>query len=102
MRGNRGEGVALPPQRDGVGLPARVFLYTLDQIAVMLDLSQTRVEQTYIYFEGRSTGARQRALMLAHNIAPPDERPDWRVSERELIRWMKVKGFKYYDRGVFQ
>jgi|SRR5690606_29567355 len=89
-----------PTRRDPVGLPARVFLFTLDQISVMLDMPERQIAAKYIYFEGRSIGARRRDLMIARNIAPPDEKPEWRVAERELIRWMKSKGFRYYDRGM--
>lgn len=54
----------------------------------------------YLYFEGRSIGARRRDLMIARNIAPPDQDPEWRVTEREFVRWMKTKGFRYYETGA--
>ena len=101
----RGQGVALPPGRDSVGLPARVFLYTIDQISVMIDVStETLMDPNagYLFFEGRSIGSKLNRLLLARNIAPSNEKPDWRVTEREFIRWMKLKGFRYYDRGAFQ
>jgi hypothetical protein len=88
------------PDRAKVGLPARPFLYTMDQISAILDVDIRTVATQYLYFEGRSTGVRDKHFMLARNIAPPDERPDWRVAERELIRWMRVKGFRYYERGT--
>lgn len=85
---------------DEIGLPYRPFLYTLDQIAQLLSLQMQSLTSTYIYFEGRSTGMMSRNLMLARNIAPPDQLPEWRIAERELLRWMKRKGFKHYDRTV--
>ncbi len=86
--------------RRSVGLPPRPFLYTIDQISVILDVTEKIVAATYLFFEGRSTGTRNKHLMLARNIAPPDAKPDWRVAERELVRWMKTKGFRYYERGT--
>ena len=88
------------PDREKVGLPARVFLFTIDQVAVMLDLPVRSVTMQYLYLEGRSIGRRENNQMSARNIAPADAAPEWRVAERELIRWLKVKGFKYYDRGA--
>jgi hypothetical protein len=103
MRGGmRGAGINLPANPDSVGMPARVFLFTLDQISVMLDISERQIKEKYLYFEGRSIGTKRRDLMIARNIAGQNDTPDWRVTEREFIRWMKVKGFKYYERGAFQ
>lgn len=97
----RGQNPHLPADPAKVGLPPRPFLYTLDQLSVLLNVDQKRVETQYIYYEGRSTGVMSTRLLLARNIEPDrNARPDWRVAERELIRWMKVMGFKYYDRGV--
>lgn len=97
--GLRGQGVNLPSQANAVGMPPRVFLYTLDQIGVMLDLNETALAR-HVYFEGRSVGARKRGYMIARNIAPPDAKPEWRIAEREFVRWMKFKGFRYYERGT--
>ena len=83
-----------------VGLPPRPFLYTIDQISVLLDLPEKTLHTQYVYHEGRDIGIIHPHHMRGRNIAPPDEKPDWRVAEAELIRWMKRKGFKYYDRGV--
>lgn len=96
--GDRGQGIHLPPSQ--IGLPPRPFLYTIDQIAAILYLKEETVKKSYLYLEGRSIGQRHRYLMVARNIAPPDSPPDWRVVDRELIRWMKFKGYRYYDRGA--
>lgn len=82
-----------------IGLPPRPFLYTLDQISVLIDVATREVKLKYIFFQGRSTGVPSKDLLVAHNIAPRNEKPDWRVSEKELIRWMRRKGFRYYDRS---
>ena len=68
----------------------------------MLNVTEETIKKSYIHFEGRSTGTRRRDLMIARNIAKPENTPDWRVTEREFIRWMKVKGFRHYERGSFQ
>jgi hypothetical protein len=83
-----------------VGLPPRVFLYTVDQLAVLLNLPEQTLHTSHLFHEGRDVGIRDRHEMLARNIAKPDDKPDWRVSEKEFVRWLKIKGFKYYDTGT--
>ena len=83
---------------EAVGLPVRPFLYTLDQIATLLEITEQGVHR-HVHFEGVAPGARPRDRMVARNLAPAGERPDWRVAERELLRWMRVKGFRFYERG---
>lgn len=85
-----------------VGLPPRPFLYTLDQISVLLSIELSDFQKSYIYYENRSIGVRQRYLLAARNIAHPEDKPDWRVSERELVRWMRYMGYKYYERGYVE
>ena len=89
----------LPP--DVVGLPVRPFLYTVEQLSTILSLDPKAITRTYLFFEGRSTGVPPRDLIRAVNIAPAGKKPEWRVVERELIRWMRVKGFRYYEAGWF-
>lgn len=100
-QGLRGAGINLPANPESVGLPARVFLYTIDQLCVMLNVSEEQIKKSYLWYEGRSTGTKRRDLMVARNIAKPENTPDWRITEREFIRWMKFKGFKHYERGAF-
>lgn len=95
----RGHRPNLPADPEKIGLPARPFLYTLDQISVLLDVPEDQLKRAYIHFEGRSIGVAARRQLLARNIAPDDQSPDWRVTERELIRWFKTVGFKFYERG---
>lgn len=101
MGESRGVGAALPVSHDKIGLPPRPFLYTLDQLSVMLDVPEERIRKAYIYFEGRSIGSRSKQLMTARNIAPGNQNPDWRVAEREFIRWMRTKGYRWYERSTF-
>lgn len=102
MSGDRRRGL-LPPSPESIektGLPPRPFLYTIDQISVLLNLEEQTLRSSLLHYEGRSIGFASRDHLLARNIAMPDATPDWRVAERELIRWMKRKGFKYYERGM--
>lgn len=98
--GDRGQGKEMPRQNAAVTLPYRPFLFTVDQIAVILDIDPKAIMAQYLYYEGRSIGSRHRDLMIARNIAPTNEKPDWRIAERELVRWMRFKGFRYYERAV--
>lgn len=84
---------------DSVHLPVRVILYSLDQIAVFLAVTEAHLKTKYMFYEGRSLGKAPRALLLARNIAPEGTRPDWRVTETEFVRWMRYKGFKFYRTG---
>lgn len=83
-----------------VGLPPKPFLYSLDQIADLISLPLDRLERELVWFAGRQTGPHFRGKLLARNIAAnAEQKPIWRVAERELLRWMKVKGFRVHDRG---
>lgn len=79
-----------------VGLPPVIFLYTLDQIASMLNISEDSVRSRYLYYVGRTPGTKKRHHMEAVNISPPEENADWRVSMNEFIRWLKRMGFKIH------
>ena len=83
--------------RESVGLPERPFLYTFDQICAMIEVKLSSFKLQYVYYEGRSTGVYRPDLLRANDIAPDNQKPDWRVEERELIRWMRRKGFRAYN-----
>lgn len=74
-----------------------MFLYTLDQIATLLHLQIGELKSKYIYFDGRSTGEQLPSMMLAQDISPEGEKPEWRVQEAEFIRWMRHKKFRIYE-----
>lgn len=97
----RGTGTALPSGAKRIGLPIRTFLYTLDQISVMVEISESDLKQHHLYFKGRSIGSIRRDLMAAVNIAAAGEKPEWRIAEREFCRWMRNKGFRHYETGGF-
>lgn len=81
------------------GLPLRVFLYTLDQIATLIQVDLKTLKGSYIHYEERSVGYRRHEQMSARNIAPDGDKPDWRVAEGEFVRWLRYKGFKIYNRA---
>jgi hypothetical protein len=86
--------------RRDVGLPVREFMFTIDQIAFLLDVTEPYLKQDLIHYEGRSVGACPKDKLLAVNIAPDSApKPEWRIAERHLKRWMRFKGWKIYDRG---
>ena len=82
-------------------MPARAFLYTLDQIAAMLAYTKGSLKTHVIFFEG-STGRMPPTRMRAKNIARMGDIPEWRVTEDEFRRWMKLKGFKLGKDRIFR
>ena len=85
-----------------VGLPPRPFLYTLDQISALVSIPQPALEKKFVWFDGRSIGRKTANFMVARNIAPEDQPPDWRVMDNELVRWMRRKGFRIYERNPWR
>ena len=83
-------------RRDLVGLPPQPFLYTLDQIATMLQRTEATVAK-YLHFAGISPGKCPEDRMLAANLASVGEAADWRVADAEFIRYLRYKGLKVYD-----
>lgn len=85
-----------------ITLPMIPFLYTVDQLAAMLSMEENSIRQRLLFYEGRSTGAQRKDQMRAINIARDDEskkEAEWRISDFEFRKWMRFKGFKYYERG---
>lgn len=75
-----------------VGLPPMLFLFTTDQIAMMLNISEDHLMVSYLYYVGRSSGLKKTHQMDAINIAPEGEKPVWRVNANEFIRWCRRRG----------
>jgi hypothetical protein len=75
-------------------LPRPPFLWTMDQIATLLSVPEERVASRYIYYEHLTSGTHAKDHIKAVNIAILGDDPEWRVSETELIRWLRYKGFK--------
>lgn len=78
----------------------RVFLYTLDQLTQILSIPEAQLMERYLFFQGRSVGIKKNDELLAVNIAPRHAPPEWRVSEKELLRWLAHKGFRVYETGA--
>lgn len=76
-----------------VALPVTTFLYTQDQIAALINVSMSDLRLKYLYYVGRTPGHKLRHQMQAHNIAPENDRPDWRVAEQDFVRWLRAMGF---------
>lgn len=83
-----------------VELPPRPFLYTLDQIASLTGFSLSTLKVKYLYLDGVSRGMRKPSHLHAISISNRDERPDWRVSENEFLRWLRRHGFRVYERRL--
>ena len=82
-----------------VGLPVRPFLYSLEQISNILDMPMDRLKSVYIHFHERTIGPHLPDRLMARNIAPRGHAPEWRVDERELVRWMRRAGFAVHERS---
>ena len=91
--------MAFEPERDRIGLPPRIFMYTADQIATMLELTEQHVKSKLFFYDRREPGLTPKTKMRAFNIAPEGETPEWRVTEREFIRYLRHRGVKFYERG---
>ena len=81
------------PDKLVIQLPKHDFFYTIDQIALIMSVEESWLRKQ-VYFSGRMPDAHHRSKLLANNMAEADAHPRWRVSERELIRWLARKGFK--------
>lgn len=88
-----------PKERDAVGLPPRIFMFTPDQIAAMLELKVEYVKTRLLFLDKREPGLTPKTRMRAINIAPEGETPEWRVTEREFVRYLRSRGLRFYERG---
>jgi len=84
-----------PLNRASAGLPYRPFLYHLDQIQDLLLINDLN---PILYYDRRSTGIHKPQLLKAINVMPEGVKPEWRIEEAELLRWMQHMGFRqvYY------
>lgn len=80
-----------------VTIPAHPFFYTLDQVALMMSQTPSWL-RARIFFLGRSTTRKTPTQLEAMNVAEPDQPADWRIDERELLRWLARLGYQV-DRG---
>lgn len=89
----RGRPKRVAPSAASVRLPEIPFLYTLDQVAIIVGWSKQRLHARTFYV-GRTLDRKLADQIEAFNIALPTQKPDWRVSERELIRWLIRHGYQ--------
>jgi len=87
------------PNGKSLGLPVRSFLFTLDQVGEMLQVDESKLRERYVFYTNRHVGSPPKDKMRAVNIAPVGTHPQWRIAEREFVRWLRYKGFRVYDRG---
>lgn len=80
-------------RRPTIRLPEHEFFYTTDQVAVILSVEEPWLRER-IYYAGRMPDTYVRDRIQAINLAGPNERPRWRISNRELTRWLIRKGYK--------
>lgn len=74
-------------------LPVRPFFYTLDQVASLLSITPDYVWKVIGFFQGRTVTVRTLDEIQFINIAPREQKPEWRCAETELVRFLKRKGF---------
>lgn len=91
---------ATDKERAILGLPPRVFFYTLGQVGAIIEMSEADVLKKVVYLEGREVGRKMRGQLQAINVARGDHTPEWRVEDAELIRWLRHKKIRRFDRGA--
>ena len=77
-----------------IQLPAKVFYYTLDQIAHLLRIPESDLRKRYVWLEGHSMGRRDPKRMRAVNFTLDYDDPDWRIEEQEFKRFCKILRIK--------
>lgn len=89
----------LPPEtaRESVGLPARPFLYSLEQISGLTAIPEKKLTSIFVHFDGKTLGVHKKSQLMARNLAPPGRQPIWRVAESELIRWLRAHRIRIYE-----
>jgi hypothetical protein len=85
-------------KRAGVILPHKPFLYTVDQVALLIGEHPTSFAEKYVFREGFDIGMRTPRQLRATNIEP-EYQVDfaWRINEDELKRWLRFVGVGYRD-----
>lgn len=82
-----------------IELPVTDFLYTVDQIAMLMGVAEEVLRARYLFFDGRSMGT-QHGKMRARNIAPDDRTPDWRVSSTQFKLFLQRRGYTVIESRV--
>lgn len=80
-----------------IRLPMRPFFYTIDQVATLTGLTLNQVNRL-LFRHGADSGIPPRERLYAINLAPADAPIEWRVEEKELLRWLKHRGIAVLHR----
>lgn len=83
-------------------MPLRPFFWTPDQIAQLLEVNEKTVRDKMLWYSGREPGLKPKDRIKTINLAAYAEEPIWRIPEDELIKWLRFKGIKIYERGYVE
>jgi hypothetical protein len=82
-----------PTEALEVWLPSHEFFYTIDQVATLLSVEESWLRKR-LYYVGRMPEKLQRDKLQTVNIGDSATAPEWRISHRELTRWLARKGYR--------
>lgn len=91
--------MARPREADKVGLPPTPFFYTIEQVATLLQVKVDTVEKRLLFYQGRSVGVPPKTKLVATNLMPEGETPEWRILDKHLIRYLRFKGIRFQSMG---
>jgi hypothetical protein len=91
---------SLGGEKGMVRLPILIFLFTLDQMAGMLNMPLADFKVKHVYFHMRNTGRKLPHQMTARNIAPDGDTADWRIAHEEFRRWLLANGYRVHYGGA--
>lgn len=79
-------------------------MYTLDQVAHILGLSPVNLKECIVFVGdvARRQPANEGPRMRAVQIMPTEfhDRPEWRVPESELVKYLRAKRLVIYERKL--
>ena len=78
-------------------LPVRPFFFTVDQVATLTALTIPQVRSA-MFYNASSVGIAPRDQLYAVNLAPPNAPEEWRIEEKELLRWLRHRGYAVLSR----
>lgn len=88
-----------PQDAEKVGLPPTPFFYTVDQVATLLGLQRRSVEARILFYQGRSVGIPPKGKLIATNMMPEGETPEWRILDKHLIQFLRFKNIRFQSMG---
>lgn len=91
--------VSQPRDAEKLGLPPTPFFYTVDQVAGLLQISEQKIRDKLLFYMGRSTGIPPKSKLVATNMMPEGETPEWRILDKHLVRYLRFKGIRFQSMG---